>query len=253
MGQTFHPEEYRGLSSRMSVSGVHTEPLAALKPFASMANCGRHKEICNEATYGDYLHRMVSGAAGKYSTQPDGRRQMIDLLLPGDFFGFFLQQGHEFTIEAIVESTVLARYSRKRVGSLAEADPQIAHTLNEIALAAALRTEAMLIILGRVTATEKVGAFLLEMSHRLPSMSLDDIALPISRSDIGEFLAMSAETVSRALSDLRSRRIIRFNGTRHVHISDRDALENGSFALPHGGCLTSAALDGSRKAPQRVK
>lgn len=244
MGRALQPAEHCCPRSGMSGSGVHTEPLSALEPFASMANCGRHKEICSEATYGNYLHLMVSGAAGKYSTQPDGRRQMIDLLLPGDFFGFFSQQDHEFTVEAIVEKTVVAHYPRRRVEAVAEVDPQLARMLNEIALAAALRTEAMLIILGRVTATEKVGAFLLEMSHRLPSMSLDDVALPISRSDIGEFLAMSAETVSRALSDLKSRRIISFAGTRHVHIADRDALENGNFVVPHNGCLTSPASEG---------
>ena len=233
MGPTITPTEQRCLGSMMSVSGVRTEPLAALRPFASIANCGRHQEICNAATYDSCLHQMVSGAAGKYSTRADGRRQMIDLLLPGDYFGLFSQRNHEFTVEAIVERTVVAHYPRRRVEAAAEADTQLVHTLNEIAAAAAFRTEAMLIILGRVTATEKVGAFLLEMSHRLPSTLLDDVALPISRSAIGEYLAISAETVSRALSDLKSRRIIRFGSSRRVYIDDRDALENG--ILPRGG------------------
>lgn len=230
MGQTVHPE-HRCLRPMTSVSTGRTEQLAALKPFALITNCGRRQEICNQASYGNYLHHMVSGAAGKYSTQPDGRRQMIDLLLPGDLFGLFSHLDHEFTVEAIVDKTVVARYPGRRVEAVAKANPQLAHTLNEIASAAVLRAEAMLVILGRVTATEKVGAFLLEMCHRLPSMSHDDVVLPISRSEIGDFLAMSAETVSRALSDLKSRRIIRFTGTRHVHIADRDALESGCYAV----------------------
>lgn len=231
MRRALHPAEHCCPRSGMSGSGVHTEPLLALKPFASMAACGRHKEICNEATYGAYLHLMVSGAAGKYSTQPDGRRQMIDLLLPGDFFGFFSQQDHEFTVEAIVEKTVVAHYPRRRVEAVAEADPQLARELNEIALATLSRTESMLVILGRVTALEKVGAFLLEMTCRLPSSSHDDVVLPVSRSDIGDLLAISAETVSRALSDLKYRGVIRFTSTRHVKIVDRAALENGGFSV----------------------
>jgi CRP/FNR family nitrogen fixation transcriptional regulator len=230
MHQTVHPTQQPCRRSRMSVSGILPEWIAALRPFASNANCGRHQEICNEATYDDYLRQIVSGAAGKYSTQPDGRRQMIDLLLPGDFFAFLSQHDREFTVEAIVESTVVARYPRKRVEALAAADPQLAHELNELAFATLSRTEGMLIILGRVTALEKVGAFLLEMTARLANSSHDDVVLPVSRSDIGDFLAMSAETVSRALSDLKCRGIIRFTGTRHVQIVDRDALEHGSFS-----------------------
>ena len=226
MLQSSHAPQHHCRHSRMSGSGIHPELKAALGPFAATTSCGRHQEICSEATYDDYLRQVVSGAVGKYSTQPDGRRQMIDLLLPGDFFGFISQHDHEFTVEAIVESTVVTRYPRKRVEALAEADPLFTLKLQEVVFATLSRTEGMLIILGRVTALEKVGAFLIEMTDRLQSSAHDDVVLPVSRSDIGNFLAISPETVSRALSDLKCRGIIRFTGTRRVQIVDRDAIEN---------------------------
>ena len=234
MQQGAHATQRRHLGSPALVPGIHSEPIAALQPFASLANCGRHQEICSETSSNEYLHYVVSGAAGRYSSMPDGRRQMIDLLLPGDFYGYTSQPHHEFTLEAIVEGTLVARYPRRRVEALAATDPKLANELREIAFATISRTEALLMILGRVTALEKVGAFLIEMAARLRNGQRDDVLLPVSRGDIADILAISAETVSRALSDLKCRGVIRFMGTRQVRIVNRDALEGG--CSPSGGC-----------------
>ena len=83
-----------------------------------------------------------------------------------------------------------------------------------------------MLILGRATAQEKVGSFLIEMAERL-SGATDAVALPMSRYDIADYLALSVETVSRALTDLRHRKAIVLTGAHHVKILDRGALENG--------------------------
>jgi CRP/FNR family nitrogen fixation transcriptional regulator len=82
-------------------------------------------------------------------------------------------------------------------------------------------------ILGRITAQEKVGAFLLAMADRLSDGQSDRITLPISRYDIADYLAVSVETVSRALSELKQRGLIRFIGTRVIQIIGREGLEDG--------------------------
>lgn len=158
---------------------------------------------------------------------------MIDLLLPGDYFGFSRQQHHEFTVEAIVSDTLIVRYPRRRIQTIAETDPELAEALREIASAALSRAESMLMILGRVTALEKVGAFLIEMATRLPHGPHDEVELPVSRSDIADFLAISPETVSRALSDLKYRGIIKFTGMRQMRIVDCDAIEDGRCGIRH--------------------
>jgi CRP-like cAMP-binding protein len=58
-------------------------------------------------------------------------------------------------------------------------------------------------ILGRITATEKVSSFLLTMAERLSDQTLDRVDLPISRYDIADYLGLSVETVSRSLTSLR--------------------------------------------------
>jgi CRP-like cAMP-binding protein len=65
------------------------------------------------------------------------------------------------------------------------------------------------------------------MAQRLSNGQNDCIALPLSRYDIADYLAISVETVSRALTDLKQRGLIKFVGTRLVKIIDQDALDGG--------------------------
>jgi CRP-like cAMP-binding protein len=200
--------------------------LDAFDSLASTTRYGFHQEITSAEETG-YWYRVVAGAAKRCATRPDGRRQIVSLLLPGDFFGLVNAGESEMTVEALVNGTQIARYPRRRVEALADVDPEVARFVREIAFNAISRLEAQLLIVGRVTALEKVAAFLLEMGERLPLEAADRIALPISRADIAEFLAISAETVSRSLSGLKQRGLIRFSSTRHVRIVDREAIEDG--------------------------
>jgi CRP/FNR family transcriptional regulator, nitrogen fixation regulation protein len=69
------------------------------------------------------------------------------------------------------------------------------------------------------------------MAMRLSNGRADSVALPISRYDIAEYLAVSVETVSRSITDLKHRGLIQMSGTRMVTILDRDALEERERAL----------------------
>jgi CRP-like cAMP-binding protein len=71
---------------------------------------------------------------------------------------------------------------------------------------------------------QKVSAFLLEMDTRCGSISHEPIALPMTRYDIADYLALRVETVSRTLSALRRQGAIALVGTRSVRIIDRRRL-----------------------------
>jgi len=81
-----------------------------------------------------------------------------------------------------------------------------------------------MLLLGRKTALEKVAAFLLEMDKRLGRPSV--MILPMSRRDIADYLGLTLETVSRALSTLRNENMLRFDGLmqRRLVLLDRVAL-----------------------------
>ena len=81
-----------------------------------------------------------------------------------------------------------------------------------------------MLLLGRKTARERVAAFLLEMDRRL--MAAKILALPMCRRDIADYLGLTFETVSRALSNLQERGILGFIGTnqRQIVLLDRQKL-----------------------------
>jgi CRP/FNR family nitrogen fixation transcriptional regulator len=216
-----NPSHYRSLLA----SRPH--PLKSLDSLATITPFHRGQEICSEGKVNEYWYCVVSGAARRSEIRADGRRQILDLLLPGDFFGLCSHNEYDYSVEAVSEGTIVAGYPRKRIEALADSDPRLAREIRQVAFDALSRQQVQLLILGRVTALEKVGSFILFMASRLAGEQGDSVALPISRYDMADYLAVSVETVSRSLTDLRQRGVIRLAGTRTVKIVNRNALEDG--------------------------
>ena len=78
------------------------------------------------------------------------------------------------------------------------------------------------LLLGRKTAMERVATFLLEMDRRLAKTGM--IALPMCRRDIGDYLGLTLETVSRALSELQQQGVLGLSGARQIVLRNRDRL-----------------------------
>jgi CRP/FNR family nitrogen fixation transcriptional regulator len=187
----------------------------------------RGEEIYAGTDPAEHWYCVISGAARKYALLSDGRRRIIDFLLPGDFFGFRARHQDFFATDAIAAGTIVARYPSRRLEAMADADPQLGRRTREIVFEAVARSQARLLILGRVTAIEKVGAFLIEMGQRSFDRNQQAVVLPMSRYDIADYLAISVETVSRGLTELKRRGMIRYVGTRRIHLLAREPLENG--------------------------
>jgi len=202
-------------------------PLQCLDAIAAIRLCHHRQEICRQGQAANTWYWVLSGVAVRCVNKSDGRRQVVDLLLPGDFFGLSTGNEYDYAVESAAPGTVIAAYPRKQVEIQADANPQLARELRQITFDRLSRLQEQLLILGRITAAGKVGAFLVAMANRLSNGRSDYVTLPISRYDIADYLAISVETVSRALSDLKQRGLIRFTGTRIIQIIDRRALEDG--------------------------
>jgi CRP/FNR family transcriptional regulator, nitrogen fixation regulation protein len=180
-----------------------------------------HGSDCSDV----YWYQAVSGVARCYIVLQGGRRQILDLLLPGDFFGFTGPKGHFYGVDAVVEGTSVACYPRGALQALADSDRAVAHEIREMMFGAMARSHPHILILGRMTAREKVGAFLLRIMQRATNDDSDRLVLPTSRYDIADYLALSVETVSRALTDLTHRGLISLVGPRRVRVVDRPGLD----------------------------
>jgi len=212
---------------RCQVMASQPHPLRCLDAIAVPTTYRRGQEVCGECRPAEHWYCVIAGAARRCALRADGRRQIVGLLLPGDFFGFTASNEYEFTVEAIVEGTVIAGYPRRRAELLVDSSPELARELRQVAFEVIARLQAQLLTLGRITAIEKVGSFLLDIARRSARGREDSVALPVSRYDIADYLAVSVETVSRSLTDLKQRGVIKFSGTRTLKIVDPEALEEG--------------------------
>jgi len=227
MGGNARPTQIAALrcETRLVYAPPIRDPLQALDRLAVSARYARGQEIYAPDDPADHWYRLTSGMARKCALTADGRRQIVDFLLSGDLFGLITRSEHRFAVEAVVDGTVVARYPRRHVERLADSDPEIGRAIREAAFETISRSQVRMIILGRMSAQGKVGAFLLEMAERARDAGPDAVLLPMSRYDIGDYLALAAETVSRTLSDLRQSGAIRFEGTHRIRILDRAALD----------------------------
>ena len=205
------------------------QPPVAMEALATLHSCGRGQEIYRRADRAETWYRVVCELVRKCTVMADGRRRIVDFLLPGDFFGLTARREHVFAVEAVVDGTVVAHYPRRRVETMANADPEISQLVRDIAFDAIVRLQARILILGGTTAVEKVSAFIVEMAQR--SSDGTPFALLMSRYDIADYLGLSVETVSRAITDLKLSGFIALAGKRRITILDRSALEERS----HGG------------------
>jgi CRP/FNR family nitrogen fixation transcriptional regulator len=190
----------------------------------TITSCHRGQGIYHQSDPAQHWYCVVAGMAKKYAVLEDGRQPIVDFLLPGDFFGFGARNAHQFTVEAVVNDTIVASYPRRETDSFAAREPQLAQLMRDIAFDTISRSQARMIMLGRTTASQKVGAFLVEMANRLPGGSEGEVHLPMSRYDIADYLGLSFETVSRALTDLRCRGHITFVSARTIRIVGLAAL-----------------------------
>jgi CRP-like cAMP-binding protein len=199
-------------------------PPSIIDSFAALTRCCRGQIIYDEGAVVECWYRIASGTARRFNVRPDGRRQIVDLLLPSDVFGFGARGRHAFAAEAVQDGTVVARYPRARLEMVAATDSRVARMLQEMALEETRRLQDLILILGQITAQHKVGAFLAHLADRLAGRQADHLNLPISRYDIADYLALSVETVSRALTALKRNGAIALAGPRRVSIVDRELL-----------------------------
>jgi CRP/FNR family nitrogen fixation transcriptional regulator len=222
----------------------------SLERLAIVSQYGTGQPVYRSNEAADNWFRLLSGAARKTTLSSDGRRHIVDFLLPGDFFGFCASSGYAFNVEVIEPGTRIARYTRDTAERLADSDPQVARLVRRTAFASINRLQRRTVILGCRSALEKVSAFLLEMLERGrngpdgryesngrhgPDSSF---YLPMSRYDIADYVALAVETLCRTLTSLRTRGAIAFPDARRIRICDRRVLERISHDPNQGGRIS---------------
>ena len=172
-----------------------------------------HDVIYFEGDDARSLYEVVSGAAMLYKLLPDGRRQVVEVLGPGDLFGFDMDAHHDCSAETLVPTTVMI-FSRREIENSAAAQSH----LTRCALQQVCAMHDHAVLLGRKSAYERVASFLMRFvpergTARCPGPKDKDndqgyVRLHMTRQEMADYLGLTIETVSRVISDMKRKGII---------------------------------------------
>lgn len=172
-----------------------------------------------------HVFSVTSGAVKVYKLLADGRRQMTGFLFPGDFLGLADEETYVYSAEAVTRSK-LCRFPRRQLQVLLERYPRMERRLLTMASHELAAAQEQMLLLGRKTAREKIASFLLMLSRRaeLRGLEANPVEVPMSRNDIGDYLGLTTETVSRTFTQLKHGGHIRLLPGGRVELIDRHGL-----------------------------
>jgi CRP-like cAMP-binding protein len=200
------------------------DDLRALQQIGSKVRFARNTTIFNEGDDAGYTYKIVSGAVRLCKHTSNGRRQIADFLLAGEYFGFLQLGTYSFTAEAVSDVVAIA-YPQRQIEQLSNTMPSMSRRLLSLLSQRLLGMQDHLVMLGRQTAKERVASFLLLLAERSEAEESEAFEVPMSRQDIADYLGLTIETVCRALSDLKRARLIGIPIIHQIVITDQAALE----------------------------
>lgn len=175
---------------------------------------------------------LVDGAVKIYKLLADGRRQITGFVFRGDFLGLNFNDSYQFSAEALV-ATKLCALPRRQVENLLEPYPALATRLLTLASHELAAAQNQMVLLGRKTAQEKLASFLLWLAKRQAGLQsgcrvgvAEKLYVPMSRSDIADYLGLTTETVSRTFTVMKNEGLISLPHVHEIILTNREALED---------------------------
>lgn len=209
-----------------AVFGATARP--SLANMGTVTNVDRNTTIFHEGDDAEYSYKVISGAVRLSKMMSDGRRQVAEFALPGDFIGLNWLDEHAMTAEALTDVTLIA-YTRGRLERLGDENEVIRAELFATLRHDLWAAQNHLVLLGRQSALERVACFLLNLLERGRNVEKSIIQVPMTRRDIADYLGLTIETVCRMLTRLK---------------------QAGAIGIPDRHTITVRSLNGLRRAAE---
>lgn len=178
-----------------------------------------------------HFYKVNSGVVMIFRLLEDSQRQITGFCTKGDFFGLSSDEYYHNTAVAVVTSNIVSLTMAD-----VRADVELQRELFTRTCSQLEDAQNMMMTLSKKSAGEKVASFLVMLAEReIRRSKVDaeelDISLPMSRLDIADYLGLTIETVSRRLTDLKSKGVIELPSRHSAHICQLDKLQNMAGAL----------------------
>ncbi|MCL4147489.1 UNVERIFIED_CONTAM: hypothetical protein GTU68_057614 [Idotea baltica] len=170
---------------------------------------------------------LHSGSVKTYIESSDGDNQITGFHMPGDVIGIhgLFNKIHTDTVEALETSSV-CELKFSHYEDLAEEFPEVRTEIMQHIFREMTHEQEHLLILGKMSSERRIAYFLLDLSSRLSEHNLSPkrINLSMTRREVGNYLSLAVETVSRILTRFQTRGIIEID-RRSILIKDKQRLE----------------------------
>ncbi|MEY9162504.1 CRP/FNR family transcriptional regulator [Sinorhizobium fredii] len=194
--------------------------------------------ILAEGETSEHLFTVLSGWGFRYKMLDDGRRQILNYVMPGDIVGLqgSLMGEMQHSIEALSPVT-LCVFKRSRLGQLYGRHPELAFDLTWIAAREERILDENLLSIGRRSALERAAyllAFLYQRAEVLELFRGGRVAIPITQQHLADTLGLSIVHTNKTLRKLAALKLIRW-------------AEGGCNVLDIGGLLALAGWEGFKE------
>jgi CRP/FNR family transcriptional regulator, anaerobic regulatory protein len=195
--------EHCGIRPSSVCGALEPHELLQLEALARPVCYSQRQQMFAQDEPADCVYNVTSGSVRLYRLLPDGRRQVVGFAIPGDFLGLSMSERTVFGAEAL-ESVTACKFNRESFAALVDERPHLLRRLYDLASHELSLAQEQMVIIGRRTAEERVVCFLLGLRKRWAPFNHNSVTvpLPMTRQDIADFLGLTIETVSRAISKL---------------------------------------------------
>ena len=196
---------------------------------------------------GGYLHRsglkfqslfaIRSGFLKTCVLEEDGRQQVTGFHMTGELLGLDAISTEMHTCDAIaLEDSEVCEIPFTKLEEIGIIIPSLMRHFHKIMSREIVRDHSVMLLLGSMKAEERLASFLLNLSRRffMRGYSEIDFNLRMTREEIGSYLGLKLETVSRAFSKLQDENIITVDH-KHIRINDINRLK---IKMGNSSCIT---------------
>ena len=165
--------------------------------------------VFREGDLSTAFYVIRSGSVKTYFVSPDGEEQVLGFYLPGDIFGLDMGARHSQASTAItLETTSLCHFPMASLSQFTNGSNLLALTSEQM-----LRDHRLVLMLARKDADGRMASFLMDLAQRYHARgySWKSFHLTMSRQDIGAYLGLAIETVSRTLTRFQEAGLLEVN------------------------------------------
>ena len=181
--------------------------------------------LFDQGSHSDGVYVLLEGWAFCYKVLEDGRRQILDLVLPGGILGFNASEFAQHGVEAKTECK-FAVFKHQVFTSILLQSPTLCLKCANLFAHAETRAFERLSRVGRLSAVERVSGLIVELVMRLHAVSesrTSVLKLMLTQAEVADMLGLAKETVCRALMSLRRAGLVHLEG-KVLDILDFDGL-----------------------------